>query len=346
MNYPFLRVLVTCFVVVVFNPDVLGQSKAGTTAATFLTIGNGARGSALGHANTSSAKGADALFWNISGAAISDNHRRGSVMFSNFQIFADIDYNSLGVVLPISDKGIIGLSVANVDYGTMDVRTGFQPEGTGEQFSASDLMVGISYAQPLADNFYMGGQVKWVGQRIWDMRASTIALDLGLTLITDYLNGMKLSASIQNFGGQMQLDGINVQDTYEPEPGVGGNDRVFVRRELDSWNIPLSFKFGVAVPVLKTDHYMFTVMGESHQTNDQSLNGDFGSEFTYSTNSTNFHVRAGYKDLFLGDNVDGHITYGAGLDVAFTSVRVGFDFAVARQNYLQNVQMIDFRIYF
>ncbi|NNE46744.1 MAG: hypothetical protein HKN37_08795, partial [Rhodothermales bacterium] len=47
-----------------------GQSRVGTTSATFLTIGTGARGSALGHAYTAVVSGPDALFWNPGAAAI------------------------------------------------------------------------------------------------------------------------------------------------------------------------------------------------------------------------------------------------------------------------------------
>lgn len=329
--------------------DALAQSKVGTTAAPFLTIGTGARGSALGHAYTAHATGADALFWNVSGSAIPDPEAadaRGSILFTNFRLFAGIDYNAIGLVLPVSEKGVLGLSAAGIDYGSMPVRTGLLPEGTGERFSASDLSLGLSYAMPLSESFYIGGQAKWVSQRIWDMKASTLALDLGLTLITPYLNGMRLSASIQNFGGRMRLDGVNVQDTYEPNPAVGGNDRVFVRRELDSYNIPLSFKFGLSVPVVETRFTSLYLLGESHQTNDQNLNADLGSEFVFKTNSTRFSLRGGYRDLFLGDQVDSHWSYGAGLDVALSRVRVGFDFAVARHEYLDQVQMIDFRVWF
>jgi hypothetical protein len=144
----------------------------------------------------------------------------------------------------------------------------------------------------------------------------------------------------------MQMDGINIRDTYEPDPAVGGNDRVFVRKEMDQWNIPLQFKFGIAVPAIVSKYYTLEFMAESHQTNDQNLNGDFGSEFTFKTNSTNFRVRAGYKDLFLGDNVDGNFTYGAGFDMALSSTRIGFDFGISRQNMLADVQMIDLRVYF
>lgn len=327
--------------------DIHAQSKVGTTAAPFLTLGTGSRASALGHAYTASARGVDALYWNVSGIAIPHEEKRGGVFLSNYKMFADIEYNAIGFTLPISKNGVIGISGAMVDYGTMEVTTETSPNGNGELFDASDMVFGLSYAQPLTTNFFIGGQTKYVTQRIWDMSSSAIAFDIGLTLITDYLNGLTIAASIQNFtGSQMQLDGINLRDTYDPDENLGGNnERVFIRRETQPWNLPLSFKFGVAVPVIKTQYYQLKLMGESHQTNDQSLNGDFGSEFTFSTNSTNFYIRGGYKDLFI-DDVDSHISYGAGFDMALSEIRVGFDFAIAQQNYLENVRMIDFRIYF
>ena len=92
-----------------FTADLKAQSKVGTTAAPFLTLGTGSRASALGHAYTASANGADALFWNVSGIAIPYEEKRGGVFFSNYQMFADIDYNAFGVAIPVSSKGVIGV---------------------------------------------------------------------------------------------------------------------------------------------------------------------------------------------------------------------------------------------
>lgn len=338
--------LTIVFAVLLLAGEGMAQSKVGTTAAPFLTLGTGSRASALGHAYTASARGVDALFWNVAGIAIPFEEKKGGVFLTNYKMFADIEYNAVGFTLPITKNGVIGISGAMVDYGTMEVTTELNPNGNGELFDAADMVFGLSYAQPLTRNFFIGGQAKYITQRIWDMKANAVAIDIGLTLITDYLNGLTLAASIQNFGNQMQLDGINVRDTYDPdENNEGNNERVFVRRETQSWNLPLSFKFGVTVPVIKSEYYELRLMGESHQTNDQHLNGDFGSEFIFSTNSTNFYIRGGYKDLFI-DDVDSHISYGAGLDMALSNIRVGFDFAIAQQNYLENVRMIDFRIYF
>ena len=112
-----------------------GQSRTGTTAASFLTLGTGARGQAVGHAYTALATGADALFWNPAGAARPyDSHSSGSVMLAHARWFADITYSAAGVTIPVLRASALGLSVTAVNYGDMKVRTVALPEGTGETF--------------------------------------------------------------------------------------------------------------------------------------------------------------------------------------------------------------------
>lgn len=356
MKTVFNKILLSLAVLTVSLPQLLvAQSKVGTTAAPFLTLGTGARATALGDAFTAKANGADALFWNPSGIAISDDRfpERGSVMFTNYDWFAGIAYNAFALTLPISNTGVLGLSYAMVDYGSMDVTTVDLQEGTGEKFRPSDMVVGLSYAQPLTTQFYIGGTVKYVRQRIWDMVASTMALDIGFTLVTDYWNGIRLGARLSNFGGTMRLDGVNTQIFIDPFPNNSNNtEQVPVNYYLSEWAIPIQFKFGIAVPVVKTKHVQWEVLAESDQTNDQHLNADFGTEFRFMTNSTHFVLRSGYKDFglardFNSDDVDSHWTFGAGLETKFTSgFRVGVDAAYVPFNNLGYARMIDFRVYF
>ncbi len=342
-----VRGLLLVMLVGVFGGDAWAQSRVGTTAATFLTIGTGARGQALGHAYTALATGADALFWNPAGAArpYAGTHR-GSLLFTHHTWFADINYNAAGVVIPVLSSSVLGLSIATVDYGDMKVRTVAFPEGTGETFRAGDLSLGLSYAQLLTSSFYFGGTVKYVRQQIRDMDADAIAFDFGFVLETQYLNGLILAASIQNFGSKLQMSGVNSQVFVDiDETNSGNNPDIPARIELGRWDLPLSFKFGMALPVFQAGNVQVLALADAHQSNDNNLNSDVGGQLRYGNRTLNFDLRAGYKDLFV-DNVDSHLTFGAGLDVRVSRLRFGFDYAYTPFELLGNTQMVDFRLYF
>lgn len=327
--------------------QALAQSRVGTTAATFLTLGTGARGASLGNAYTAIATGPDALFWNPGGAArpYRGTHRTG-VFFTNNQWVAGIDYNAAAVIVPVTASGVVGLSLAAVDYGDMKVTTVSQPEGTGETFSATDLSIGLSYAMPLTNSFYFGGTTKYVRQSIRDMAATTMAVDVGFVLVTNYFNGMKVAASIMNFGGKMQMSGINSEIKIDLDPNnSGSNESIPANIKMDRWDLPLSFKFGVALPVISTSNTELSLLGDANQTNDNNLNADFGAQFEYFTRMMTFDLRVGYKDAGV-DNVDSHLSYGAGLDIQLSGVRFGFDFAYIPFDLLDDTRTIDLRLYF
>lgn len=327
--------------------ETMAQSRVGTTAASFLTLGAGAHSQALGQAYTTIASGGDALFWNPAGAARPyEGVHSGAAFFTHYEWLADIDYNAAGVVIPLVGSSVVGLSVASVNYGRQEVRTPTLPEGTGETFGATDFSIGLTYAQPLTSSFYFGGTVKYVRQAIRDMTADAVAFDFGFVLETGYLNGMQLAASIQNFGGKMQMQGVNGQVFVDLAPNNSGNNpNIPANLDFESWDLPLAFKFGVAVPVVRLNNIELLVLSDAHQSNDNNLNSDVGAQLRYGNKTLNFDLRAGYKDLFL-DNVDSHLTYGAGVDVRFSSLRFGFDFAYIPFDLLGNTQMVDFRVYF
>jgi hypothetical protein len=178
------------------------------------------------------------------------------------------------------------------------------------------------------------------------MQAQTMAVDVGFILLTDYLNGLRLAASIQNFGGSMQMDGINSQIFIDPFPlNSGSNDRVPTRFETDEWELPIQFKFGVAVPVVNTKNLQWEVMTESHQTNDQYLNIDSGTELRLRTNTAQLNLRAGYKDFGL-TNVDSHFSFGVGIETRISGVQLGMDVGYVPMDRLGDTKMIDMRVYF
>lgn len=343
-----LSTLTVIFFLASFS-SVLAQNRVGTTAAPFLTMGVGAKGAALGHANTVNTSGAEALFWNPANIAFQNEGGTYNSGFLTYnKLFVDVNAYASGLVFKIDQGRSFGISINFVDYGRMDLRTVEFQEGTGVTFGAHDLSLGVSYAQNLTQSFYFGGTAKYIQQKIYDMSAETFAFDFGFTLLTEYLNGMKLGASINNFGGSMQMEGINAEYLIDvDETSEGNNESVPGRIYMDEWDLPLSFKFGVNIPVIKREYLKWVLLAEAHQTNDNDLNVDTGSELSYLTNTVKFHARAGYKDLFLGDQVDSHLTYGAGFTLKTGSnVAFGFNVAQVPFEYLGSTTLIDIKFHF
>lgn len=330
---------------------MFAQSRVGTSVGTFLTLGTGAKASALGHANSINTSGAEALFWNPAGISIlNEAGTTNSAFISVNKHFVDVNSYSTGAVFSIGDSGNknFGLSVNYLDYGRMDVTTVELQEGTGATFGAHDLSIGLTYAQNLTEFFHFGGTAKFIQQKIYDMQAKTFAIDLGFILKTNFLNGLVIGASISNFGGKMQMDGINSQFFLDLEDeSEGNNESVPSRIYMDKWDLPLSFKAGLSLPVIKQENLEWLLLSEVQQTSDNDLNVDSGTQLSYLTKTIQFHTRAGYKDLLLGDQIDSHFTYGAGFTLKTSNgVAIGVDFAQVPFNYLGQTTIVDLKLYF
>ncbi len=301
----------------------LAQSKFGTTAAPFLGIGMGARATAMGGAFAGQADDISALYWNVAGIVKSDKIRVG---FGHTQWLVNTQINWAGATIPAGVAGTFGVAVTSLNYGNMEVTTLSNPDGTGETFSASDLSAQLSWAKSLSDRFSVGISLKLVNQNIFRTNSTAFALDVGFLYDTGLLpNGLKLGASVSNFGTQMRLDGegltVNFDQTGGRESGVNSN--IPARLLTDQYNLPLIYRIGVSYDIVRDDQNRFTFAIDSAipQDNAQTLN--VGGEYAW---KNIFFLRAGYNALFERDSEKG-LTFGAGLryNVA-SSVVLRFDY--------------------
>ena len=122
------KIILTLTVLVFTASSLLAQSgqesRVATTAAPFLTLGVGAKGAALGNANSVYVSGAEALFWNPAGISIQNpGNSYSSSFISVNQYFVDVDIYGTGIVIPVGKKNgqSIGIGLNYVDYGRMDV---------------------------------------------------------------------------------------------------------------------------------------------------------------------------------------------------------------------------------
>lgn len=281
-------------------------SKTGTTAASFLEIEVGARAIGMGGAFTATANDITAIYWNPAGLA---TLKQGEASFIHAQWLADVRFDHVAAVVPVTPEIWVGGFVSAVTMGEMEVRTIEYPDGTGEFFQANDLAVGLSGAWRLTDRLTVGGNGKYISEKIWHMSASTMALDLGLLFVTPFKD-VRLGMSVSNFGPDMQMTGRDTRIYYDLDPNSpGNNDRIPANLETEKWPLPLIFRVGLAGELLQNKFGRLTLALDAVHPNDNHEYLNVGGEFSYRDWA---YLRAGWKTLFLTDTEQG-LTAGAGI---------------------------------
>ncbi len=316
-------------------------SKVGTTAATFLKINPGARSIGMAGAFAAMENDVYSIYYNPAG--VSRISGTGVAAFNHANWLADMSYDFAALILNLGDIGSIGLNVISFRVPEEKVRTFENPEGDGRYWDASSLSLGLSYARNLTDNFSIGFNLKYITDQVWDMRASSIALDAG-TMYTTPFNGLRIGASISNFGTKMKLEGRNTYFNIDPndDPNSGPNN-IPSEYRLASYDIPLSFRVGLAMDVLKSQLLTVTTSVDAVHPNDNTEFMNLGLELNF--NDT-FFARTGYKSLFLRDSEQSY-TFGFGLNYPIVNdIALSLNYGFADYGRLKNVQFIDLVVKF
>lgn len=315
-------------------------SKRGTTAATFLSIAQGARGMAMGGAFVAVVNDPSAMYWNPAGLTEVEGI---SFLVDNTTWIAGIQYNYIGATVSAGPVGVLGLNVTMSNIGDMAVTTVDKQEGTGEVFSVSDIAVGLSYAIKLTDAFSIGFTPKFVHQKIWKMSATAFAIDLGVKYRTPF-EGFTLGMSISNFGTKMQMQGNNALVLYDPDPsGSGNNGRIPAQLATEEWELPLNFRVGLAYDQPLGEIGRLTLAADAQHPSDNFESVNVGGEFEF---NDVLYVRGGYKTLFLADSEEG-LAIGLGVrQFVIGNVRLGLDYAYQEFARLANAQKITLSVQF
>ncbi len=311
---------------------LFSQSKIGSSAAPFLNIAIGPRAVSMGGTFVATANDVSSLYWNPAGASRTETNE---AMFSHSKWFADINYNWAGVMLNLGGVGTIGMSVTYLDYGDIEVTTLAEQDGTGQFFTASDMSLGLTYAYNLTDRFSIGGNVKYIQQKIWNSSASSVAIDLGVLFHSD-IYGLRIGATITNFGSGMTMDGKDLLVQYDIDPNSeGNNNQILAKLQTDEFPLPLTFKIGLAMDLFDIDDHRFTIAADALHPNDNNESVNVGAEYIF-YNTVSFRV--GYKSLFL-DNSEEGLTAGVGINYNFNpDLGIRFDYAYQNFGILDNTQ--------
>lgn len=322
-----LAVLLACALGAAWPATALAQ-KVGTSSLQFLKVMPTARATALGDAYSALASGADAVFWNPAGITGAASHDIALTL--TLWIF-DSRQAALAYSVPLGEIGSLGLQLQYVDYGEIEetrvdqlefVGTGgdmrYNPGLTGNVFSPSALVAGLTYAKDLTERFSTGLTVKFVHESLYSSGTVTVPdeaggydtyntavslflFDFGMRYRTGF-RSMILGASVQNFGSQ-------------------------VKYGEEGYPAPLAFRLGLSFNVFGSDGLAWvdeqnrlTMAFDIFQPNDYAQQLHVGAEYCF---ADAFALRGGYKWNY---DTEG-LTLGAGVRTQLTGVDLRFDYS-------------------
>lgn len=335
--FKIVKIIVAFYTVLLLSSLSLHAQNRGTTALSFLEIPAGARATSMGEAFVAVVDDHSSLYWNPAGMSQIGGNEAG---FQHTEWFVDTQLSYASAVIQL-DKSYLGAHLYLFDGGLMDVTTIYYPDGTGEQFSVQDISLGLSYASALTESFSIGGTLKMLQSRIWRMRASSMAIDLGFQYQTPF-NRMKLGFCISNFGGEMRLNGDNTFVRLDPEPKTSGdNDGTPAELYLKKWDLPLIFRIGLNYTVIKQLDHKLRVSTDAVYPNNNNNYLNIGFEYAY---RNTIFLRSGYAHLFLPNNYgQGHLRAGIGIKI---SNKLKFDFAYSERGDLGDVNTLGISVNF
>jgi len=301
-------------IAIIFSTSFLSAQeslkKLAQTGCQFLSVGIDARSTSIGEAITAVEAGSTSLFYNPAGMARMNNYLDLSA--STLTYIADIKY--YGASLSINpfgmQYGVLGFSFMSVDYGEIqgtalaDNERGYEDT---EKFKPSALSFGVGYAIQLSDRFSVGGQVKYVEQRLGssvlddestvDNKVNAIAFDFG-TLYQTGIKSLAFGMSVRNFAQEVK---------YQDE----------------GFQLPLTFKLGISMNAMdlinpETDLHSLLVAVEAIHNRDYNEQVNVGFDYTF---YNLFSVRLGYM---FGNDEHGFTAgfgvqqFGLGIDYGYT----------------------------
>lgn len=322
-------ILIILGLLIVFSPQdpAWGVTKTGTTTAGFLVIDVGTRGTSMGSAYVSLANDATAMYWNPAGIARMNNFE---ATFCNTKWIADLSFNYAGAVLTLGNFGNIGVNATFLSMDEIERTTIAHPDGTGELFDAGSYAIGLSYARILTDKFAIGFNVKHINERMYHCNAYGFALDVGALFNTQF-HDLTLGMSISNYGTKMRLDGRDLQVQHDIDPSIyGNNPNINAKLQTDAFDLPLMFRVGVSMDLLKGSHNSNLILSvDALHPSDDVEYVNIGAEYVL---FNMFSLRAGYKELsgykeLFAKNYEQGLTFGGGIHQKIMGTTFYFDYS-------------------
>jgi hypothetical protein len=180
------------------------DENPGTTIASFLNIGSGARPEAVGGSFVAVANDGNAMYWNPAGIYQINK----SIITGTYTAwFSDIKYSYIGIISKIEGNSF-GFQFGFLHYGEFE-EYGDEPNLIGK-FYSYDFYTGISYSKEIFQNAGIGINLKYIHLNIASETSNGVSIDFGFLFKEDVFS---FGILLQNIGPKMKFI-----DEYYPIP--------------------------------------------------------------------------------------------------------------------------------
>jgi len=196
-----------CLIIIAISGPAAAQfdygfdfSKSGTSGLQFLKIGIGGKEVGFGSAASSTVNDAASVFWNPAGLGWMTQKQ---LFLSHNTWLVNSKHSALAFAYPLNST-VIAVSAVVLSIEEFEETTVLSPTGTGRNVGASDMMVGVAVANKFTDKLTIGGQVKFVQEKLDDVTFNSILFDIGTIYFTGFRD-LRLAFTLQHFGADQKI---------------------------------------------------------------------------------------------------------------------------------------------
>jgi hypothetical protein len=327
-----------------------GQNRAGTAGAPELRIPVGARYLAMGGSAIATVTGLEAIYWNPAGVDLSQTD--ANAIFSYRQYIADMSMNFAAVSGRLGTLGTFGLAFRSLNIGDIPVTTMDQPDGTGQIFSPTYFILGLTYSKQLTDRISIGVNFNLINESIDKVSSSGFCFDAGVQYSDLFdVKGFAVGVVVKNLGPTMTFSG---NGTYvlanDPNSQRGPTYYDFAAASAE---LPSEIGIGLSYFKQFNEEHSLTVSATFQNNNFTADDYKVGLEYSF---KDLFYVRGGYiyndGSIFSAaqdkaPSIWQNYMFGVGVNTKeFSSIDLSVDYAYVPAQYFDANNVFSLRVGF
>lgn len=345
-----LRYIVALSLVILlgFNVNAGNKDRAGQAGAVELLINPWAASAGWGNAGMSSIKGVQSLWGNVAGAAFATGTTL-DFSYTNWIQGSGVKVTSFGLLQPLGDAGVLGLSMTSLSGGDIPVTTYGNPDGTGTTYSPNLMYINFAFSKSFSSSIHAGLVVKVISESIADMGGTGVALDAGIQYVSGDDEQIHFGINLKNVGPTMRYsgDGLSIRTFLQ-----GYDTQITMEQRTGEFEIPTQLNIAAAYDINFSELMRLTLAGNFTSNSFTKDQVTVGAEFAFSEYLV---LRAGYTyeqgiyEEYTSEN-NSNVLNGlaAGISIQAptkSGMKFCVDYALRQTSNLSGIHTIGARIY-